>query len=71
MDRQTEIERLNSITYHIKQYEYRLVAKMPAYMGWFGSIDKWNRQQEINQKCLEYWKRKFNRIAESIKYDKQ
>jgi len=68
MERYNEIQKLDSIASYVKQYELRLAAKMPAYMGWFGSVAKWNRQQEINQKCLKYWKQKFNKIAESIKY---
>ena len=71
MDRQHEIERLNSITYNVRQYELRLAAKMPERYMLYWTQETWNRQQEINLKCLEYWKRLFNRIAESIKYPKQ
>lgn len=68
MERQNEIQKLDSIASYVRQYELRLAAKIPAYMIWFGSVAKWERQQEINRKCLEYWKLRFNKIAELIKY---
>ena len=60
------IDRLQNIEYIINDYSNRLLATMPDYYDLFRMINKWNRQQEINRKCLAYWKRQFNKTLKQL-----
>ena len=68
MDRQTQIDNLDTILSYIRVYERRMAGKMPEYYKLFSFRYKWVRQCEINKKCLDFWHRKFNRILNELKY---
>ena len=38
------------------------------YYKWFATTQKWNHRQEIKKKALAYWKRRFNRVLNELKY---
>jgi len=67
MKRQDMIQQLSDIQYHIEDYERRLAAKKE--LNWYLTENKWQHRQEINQKCLAYWKRLFNRISFKLMYN--
>ena len=63
-----KLEQLETIAYTISLYEERL---MPNYYSQFVMSVipvTVNHNKEINTKCLAYWKRRFNRILETLKY---
>ena len=68
MERQNEIERLDTIYSYIRLYDKRINGRMPEYYKIFGTENRWKHQCEINKKCSYYWKRKFNKILTEINY---
>ena len=66
MKRLELIEQLESVQYHVEDYERRLAAKKE--LNWFFTERDWQHRNEINLKCLAYWKRKLNRICLKLMY---
>lgn len=67
MKRLDKIEQLSEIQYHIEDYERRLAE--PKRLNWFFTEKDYQHRKEINQKCLAYWKRRFNRISFGLMYN--
>lgn len=67
MKRLDQIEQLSNIQYHIELYERR--SAEPKILNWYMTESRYQHRQEINEKCLAYWKRRFNRIAFDLMYN--
>jgi hypothetical protein len=62
------IEELEYMQSHIEHYLRIMGQKVPHYYSDFGHMDKWFHNLEIWDKCLHYWKRRFNRTLTEIQY---
>jgi hypothetical protein len=69
MKRTEKLQDLDIIVGHIGTYERRINEVMPNYYNVFSTQFKWQRQCEINKKCLAFWKRRFNRILLTLGYN--
>ncbi len=69
MKRLDLIDQLQTVQSSIELYDKRLNSKIPEGYLVFGNVTQWRRQQEINRKCFNFWKRKFNRISFKLMYN--
>lgn len=70
MKRQDIIEQLSNIQSNIEATERRIYTiKTSEYYHMFGRGYQQNRDIHIQQKCLAYWKRRFNRVAFGLMYN--
>jgi hypothetical protein len=71
MNRQESIELLEQVQTNIEAVERQVNQKIEdsTYYKFFGHGSKeFNHDKEIRTKALAFWKRKFNRILNQIKY---
>lgn len=71
MKRLERIEKLEQIQYNIEttaKHIVNLVNNNETYYKQFGKLGKMDSDIEIQQKCLEYWKRRFNRELLKLGY---
>ena len=66
MKRLDRIEQLSAIQYHIEDYQRRLAE--PKRLNWYFTERDYQHRKHINEKCLAYWKRLFNRISYKLMY---
>ena len=62
-----QIESLGIIQNYIIEYSDRLLRPMPEQFLLFGTESEWRDQQEINNKCMMFWTRKFNKVLNQLK----
>jgi len=64
------LEKLEQIQYNIVETERRVNQKEEdtVYYKFFGKRNEFKLDQDIQIKCLAYWKRRFNRELNKIKY---
>ena len=68
LQRGADIDRLLDIQYTINLYEKRLEETAPYHYREILGMGKWKHRQYINEKSLWYWRRRFDRIINSLKY---
>ncbi len=69
MDRETLIQQLDQVRYNIKLTERFMAQPIPYYYSEFGHLSRWQHKLKIWAKCLAYWKRRFNRILNELRYE--
>lgn len=67
------LSKLEDIQYNIDLYEKRVSEEMPTIYTQLGrqAVSRWDRERDINIKCLAYWKRRFNRELKGLGYNEE
>ena len=68
MDRLTLLDQLSEVHWNIRTTENLINSNQRNYYRELGIENRWNHKVEIWEKCLAYWKRRFNRILNELKY---
>lgn len=68
MKRLDNIEKLEAVQGNIEAVENQLNYKKDRAFMIFGTDKEWEHKKEIRTKALAYWKRRFNRILNELKY---
>jgi len=68
MKRLDNIEKLEVVQGNIEAVENQLNYKKTQSYMIFGTNEEWAHDKEIRTKALAYWKRRFNRILNELKY---
>ena len=69
-NRRELIEELELVQYYIEIVEKQVNAKIEdnPYFMYFGRQSEFEHLKEVRTKAYAYWKRKFNRIINELKY---
>jgi len=70
MKRLELIEQLEKVQWNIEQVDKQVNRRLDENTWYciFGTTAKWEHEIEIRTKALAYWKRRFNRIINELKY---
>ncbi len=68
MKRLDKILQLKTVQENIEHTEHYINQEIPPYYSEFNKLHEWNHKIEIWKKALAFWKRKFNRIIDELKY---
>ena len=68
MKTEERISQLEDIHSFINVYEGLLAQTMPDWYEFLGP-GRWDHHKGIQKKCLAYWKRRFNRQLDSLRYE--